>query len=290
MSAAVKHLEDYSTGTRYRATVVSSERITGEESEEVRELTLDVDRPDFPFLAGQSIGVIVPASPELGRAEHFRLYSVADLPERGEAGRPRIRICVRRCNYTDEYSGEEYRGIASNYLCDRRPGDTFSIAGPFGLPFEVPEEPDARLFLIGGGTGIAPFRALVKQIYRNVPQWKGRIWLFYGARSGLETLYTNDERDDLARYYDEGTFQAFKAVSPPPASSEPIAWDFAIQYRGEELWKMLGERNTYVYVVGLEEMLHALDEVFAELAGSEVSWQRRKAELVAEGRWVELIY
>ncbi|NIV46677.1 MAG: ferredoxin-NADP reductase, partial [Gammaproteobacteria bacterium] len=102
------------------------------------------------------------------------LYSVADLPEQGPAGEPRIKICVRRCSYIDEYSGEGYQGIASNYLCDLRAGDRLTITGPFGLAFDVPEERDANLILIGSGTGIAPFRAFVKHLYQNVPDWKGR--------------------------------------------------------------------------------------------------------------------
>ena len=46
MSEAIHHLEDYASATRWRATVVSSERITPEASPEVRELVLEVDRPD----------------------------------------------------------------------------------------------------------------------------------------------------------------------------------------------------------------------------------------------------
>ena len=30
----------------------------------------------------------------------------------------RIHLCVRRCKYIDEFSGEEFPGLASNYLCD----------------------------------------------------------------------------------------------------------------------------------------------------------------------------
>jgi ferredoxin--NADP+ reductase len=291
MSEAVTRLEDYDTETRYRATVVSSERITSADADaEVRELVLDVDRPDFSFEIGQSVGVLAPGSPELGHEYHFRLYSVADLPERGESGRPRIKICVRRCNYIDEYSGEEYKGIASHYLCDLKSGDAISIAGPFGLAFEVPEERDANLILIGSGTGIAPFRAFVKNVYRNVSDWKGRVWLFYGAKSGLEMLYMNDKKDDFTQYYDEETFEAFQALSPRPNWADPIAWDRAIAERGDELWKLLGDPKTYVYVAGLEKMRDELDAVFANLAGSEEKWTRRKAELMAGKRWVELLY
>jgi ferredoxin--NADP+ reductase len=291
MSEAIKHLTDYDTGTRFRATVVSSERITPESAEaEVRELVLEVDRAGFEFQLGQSVGVIAPGAAEFGHEHHFRLYSVADLLERSEAGRPRIKICVRRCSYVDDYSGEVYPGVASNYLCDLRPGDTLTITGPVGIPFEVPEERDANLILIGSGTGIAPFRGLVKHLYRDVSDWRGRVWLFYGARSGLEMLYMNDERDDFAQYYDHETFEAFRALSARPSWSDAIAWDDAIQERAAELWELLGRPNTYVYVAGLEKMLEELDVVFARLAGSVEKWQRRKVELMAGRRWVELVY
>ena len=110
------------------------------------------------------------------------------------------------------------------------------------------------------------------------------------ARSGLELLYMNDERDDFTQYYDEETFQAFKALSPRPAWGESIDWEGALSKRGEELWKLLEQANTYVYVAGLEKMRGELDDAFARIAGSEQKWARRRAELVAGGRWVEVLY
>ena len=112
-------LSDYDTQTRYQATVVTSERITDETSDdEVREIVLDVERGDFSYEVGQSVGVLAPGQGDLGQDYHFRLYSVADLPGRTDDGRPRITLCVRRCGSIDEYSGEFCPGIASNYLCD----------------------------------------------------------------------------------------------------------------------------------------------------------------------------
>lgn len=290
MSGSLIRLSDYEMEARHPATLVSSERITPESVVEVRELLLEVERDDFPFRVGQSIGIYAPASSAFGKQHHFRLYSVADLPVTGSSGHPRITICVRRCSYLDPFSGEEYPGVASNYLCDLQPGDRLTVGGPFGIPFEVPEEHDATLILIGTGTGIAPFRALVKHIYRDVPDWTGRVWLFYGAQSGLELLYMNDERDDFTQYYDRETFEAFKALSPRPNWSDPIAWNDAIAERGTELWKLLADAKTHVYVAGLERMRRELEGAFIAIAGSERAWTRRKAELMAGGRWVELVY
>jgi len=291
MNSAVTHLEDYDTEQRLQAIVIQSERITPETSDvEVREITLEIQQPDFELQLGQNIGVLSPGTKEFGQAHHFRLYSVADLPERGGSGYPRIKIAVRRVTYVDQYSGEEYPGVSSNYLCDLVAGDSITVAGPYGLAFEVPEEMDANLILIGTGTGIAPFRAFVKHLYNNVPDWRGTITLFHGARSGLELLYMNDERDDFSQYYDSETFQAFKALSPRPSWAAPIDWDGALAQRGEELWGLLGQPNTYVYIAGLEKMRGELDKAFSEIAGSEEKWTRRRAELTAGGRWVELLY
>ncbi len=278
-------VEEYDTNERFTAKVVSSERLTTEDSEaEVRELVLELS-DDLDLEVGKSIGVLAPGQAEFGQKEHLRLYSVASLPEEG-----RVSIAVRRCSRMDDYSGERYPGVASNYLCDAKPGDTLNLTGPFGLPFEVPSDPEADLVLIATSTGIAPFRAFVRHLYEKHSDWKGRVWLFYGGRSGLDLAYLNDERDDFAQYYDKETFAAFKALSSRPHWTGNIDWDKAVAGRGAELWSMMESPKTFVYVAGLESVSSELDVVFEGLAGSAEAWKRRKAELTAGGRWVELLY
>ena len=285
------HLEDYPTEPRFNATVLRTERITEDGADaEVRELVLEVHEHDFNFKIGQSVGVLVSGPEEFGSSVHHRLYTVADTPMPMAPGHPEITLVVRRCNYIDEYSGEEYAGVNSNYICDRRPGDQLTITGPFGIPFEVPADKSANLLLIGLGTGIAPFRALVKHIYQDVGDWEGKVRLLYGAHSGLELLYMNNKRDDFARYYDEQTFEAIKALSPRPNWADPIAWDFAIEQRAEEIWNMLSDEHTYVYIAGLKQIRDSLTELFNTMSGSANGWAKLKGELIEQGRWVELLY
>jgi ferredoxin--NADP+ reductase len=284
-------LEDYPKEPNYTATVLSTEAITEKGSDvEVRELVLAVDKPEFDFELGQSIGVLVEGPKEFGGTIHHRLYTVADLPQKDSAGQPEITIAVRRCNYIDDYSGEEYIGINSNYLCDRKAGDKITITGPFGIPFKVPDDRNANLLLIGMGTGIAPFRALVKHIYKNVGDWNGKIRLLYGARSGLELLYMNNQRDDFTNYLDEETFEAFKALSPRPNWADPIAWDLAIEDRADEILNLLSDEHTHVYVAGQKKIRDEMDALFARVCGSMAGWTKIKDELVDQGRWVELLY
>ncbi len=275
---------------RYQGRVISSERITPAESQdEVRELLLDLESPDFRAEAGQSIAVHAPMPPESEEAERVRYYSLAEVPYEND-GKTRLRVCVRRCSPVNAQTGEEKPVSVSNYLCDLTPGDTVTVSGPFGLPFRVPDNHEANLVLIGTGTGIAPFRAFVKHLYQNVPDWKGRVWLFYGAHSGLELIYMNDEKDDFAQYMDKETFEAFKALSPKPNWSDPLTWDMAFAERGSELLQMMEDPKTYVYVAGMEAMAEGLDKVLAQLAGSAENWHQIKSNLKAEGRWAELLY
>jgi len=283
------NLSDYSIQDRFNATVKKTTRFSPENTDEVRELVLEIDHPDFSYQLGQSIGVLLEGNASFGEHYHHRLYSVADIPAK-KGKKPQIKILVRRCTYVDDVNGERYPGMASNFLCDRKVGDTLTVTGPFGLPFTIPEDKTTDLLLIGLGTGIAPFRALVKHIYKNVKEWKGKIRLFYGARSGLELLYMNDKNDDMSNYYDEETFQAFKALSPRPHWADPIALDFALEQRSEEILAMLEKSTTRIYVAGYEKIEGLLEKAFSKIMGSETEWKRRKAELVAGGRWVELIY
>ena len=294
-------LQEFDTSTRFVGHVTENQRLSPQSleagsrtgagpDEEVRELVIEIEDAELNVGAGQSIGIIVPGEKAFGQAEHLRLYSVAETPERTAAGGVRLRICVRRCFYIDPYSGEQYKGVASHYLCDLVSGDQVVITGPYGDIFQIPDEPDATLILIGAGTGIAPFRAFVKQLYHHEPRFHGRVRLFHGGRTGVDLLYRNDVRDDFAQYYDLNTFEAIEALSQRPHWTDQIDWSAAIEPRGEELWKAMMEPNTYVYVAGLEPIGKQLDAVFAKICGSAEKWARRKAELVAGGRWVELLY
>ncbi|WKK80655.2 ferredoxin reductase domain-containing protein [Marivirga arenosa] len=283
------HLSDYDIRKQYYAKVLKTRRLSPPDAEEVRELTLEVQDPSFDCKIDQSFGVLVEKHDDFGNTLNHRLYSVADIPEK-DIDKTIITLLVKRCNYIDAFSGELYNGIVSNYLCDRKAGDKIIITGPYELPFEIPEDKNANLILIGMGTGIAPFRAFIKHIYHNVKDWRGRILLFYGAKTGLELLYQNEEDDDLTNYYNEDTFKAIHAYSPRPLWHDPVVIDQSIEERSEEIIEMLSHLNTYIYIAGHKKVKEGLDKAFAKVVGSEEKWKARKAELKAGKKWIELIY
>ena len=103
-------LADYDIETRYDSTLVSTERLTPPASpDEVRELRLRIAVPELELDVGNSLGVLVPGPHEFGQQWHLRLYTVADLPRR-ESDAVEVALCVKRCTYLDEYTGERHDG------------------------------------------------------------------------------------------------------------------------------------------------------------------------------------
>lgn len=271
----------------YTATLTQSRRITPPASrEEVRHLVFRTSDLSFEPALGNLVRVLAPG--QFGAASHGRLYSIMDLEKRQDG--TEFAICVRRCSYVDDFNGEEYKGVASNYLCDLRPDDAIAFAGPVGYPFVIPEDKSADILMLGMGTGIAPFRTLIRQIYEKIGGWKGQVRLFYGARSPLEMLYMNDENSDLANYFDQPTFKAFQAVSPRPALDAPVALGQALEQHAAEVWKMVQKPDTRLFLAGTANLLPTVEQAMISLAGSGQNWLRIENTLKSSGRWYEVLY
>ncbi len=279
-------LDEMDLGPHWRARLVANEPLTpAGAQDEVRELQLELDTPGFEFLIGQSVAVLIAGPLDFGQQHHVRLYSIASTPM--ELGPGRISLCVLRCSYIDPYSGERYPGTASNYLCDLAEGSELLLAGPVGLPFEVPADDTSPLIMIGLGTGFAPLRALLRHIYEERGGWSGRVLLFHGARTGLEIVY----RDLVAGLASEPEgIEAVEVVSPRPAWGEPADIASALERHRSELWGLLEGLTTHVYVAGRAAVAAELDHVLSAPAGGADAWSAHKEKMAADGRWMELLY
>ncbi|MDI6748638.1 MAG: hypothetical protein QMD73_00495 [Rhodocyclaceae bacterium] len=271
-----------------RATLVRSDRLTpAQMSEEVRHLVFHCGDADFAPRLGQCIRILAPG--QFGNVHHARLYLVADAPVERDGG-VEFALCVKRHDYIDEFNGERYPGVASNYLCDLKPGATVEFQGPVGYPFALPVDRKAGILMIGMGTGIAPFRALIRTLYELYGSWEGKVRLFYGAKTGLDMLYMNDENKDLAQYVHQPTFKAFKAVSPRPALDAPIELDRAIAQNAAEVWEMLQQPETHLYLAGVDRLWPQVEKALVAAAGSAARWQAVRDQIKASGRWYEVLY
>jgi ferredoxin--NADP+ reductase len=273
-------------GPTIPAVVKASERITPEHGEEVRHLILEVLDPDSQFVEGQSIGILPPESHACAPSHHLRRYSIANARPVPLGGGIILDILVRRCFGTDAVSGAQAPGVTSNFLCDAKPGDELTISGPYLNPFRMPLDNRANLLMIGAGTGISPFRTFVQHIYERRGDWKGQVRLYYGGPNGLDLLYINDQTADLADYYDDKTFRAFRALG----SGLPTSHSDGPAEHVRDAWGLLNEPNTHVFLSGLNSVARGFEQVMAEQAGSPESWAQLKQRLIDEGRWSELTY
>jgi ferredoxin--NADP+ reductase len=278
-------IEDLDLGKPWPAKLVANTPLTPPDArEEVRELLFEANDSECDFRAGQSVAVAVAGPPEFGQQQHVRLYTVARTP--AELGPGRFSLCVRRCSFLDPYSGERFPGVASNYLCDLKAGSELLLAGPVGLPFLIPNDTDTPLLIIGLGTGIAPFRAMLHELYKE-RDWQGRVMLLHGARTGLETIYSGDVEEISER---AAGLSTVAVVSPRPAWDDPEDLGAAIDKHRDEVWKLLNEPEVHVYMAGLTRVGEQFDAALAESASGAETWEARKEELQATGRWMSLLY
>jgi ferredoxin-NADP reductase len=148
-----------------------------DETARVRTLVLDV--PDWPgHRAGQHIDVRLTADDGY-RAE--RGYSIASAP-----GEP-VAITVERLD----------DGEVSPYLTQElRPGDAIELRGPIGGYFVWDADDDAPLLLVAGGSGIVPFRAMLRHRRRTGAEVPVR--LVYSSRTLADVIYRAELEQPVA--------------------------------------------------------------------------------------------
>ncbi|HEX6364105.1 MAG TPA: benzoyl-CoA 2,3-epoxidase subunit BoxA, partial [Albitalea sp.] len=173
------------------ATVAGNFRVTEVGRDyDTHHIVLDYGAIPFPVLEGQSIGILPPGVDASGRPHHARQYSIAS-PRNGERpGYNNVSLTIKRV--LEDHQGRPVRGVASNYMCDLKVGDTVKVIGPFGTTFLMPNHPASAIVMICTGTGSAPMRAMTewRRRLRNSGKFQGRkLMLFFGARSKDELPY-----------------------------------------------------------------------------------------------------
>jgi ferredoxin--NADP+ reductase len=268
------------------ARVVSNERLTPPGADDVRHIVLDLSGLDLPYREGQSLGILAPGLDDGGRPLKLRLYSIASTRQ-GDDGEGRtVSLCVKRVVIRD---GSDRLGPTSNFLCDAGSGDPVRVTGPVGRGFLLPEDPAAHLILVATGTGIAPFRAFLRRVYREWPEFSGSVTLIFGVRREAEILYRDEIESFRAR---PGYFLAYalsrEQVGP---GGSRLYVQHRLAERVEETWARLTRDNGYVYVCGLKGMESGVDAVFEARARAEGrSWEEFRRSLVREGRFLVETY
>jgi CDP-4-dehydro-6-deoxyglucose reductase len=129
----------------------------------------------FHFEPGQYVDVMLPG----GRR---RSFSIASPPHDSRL----LELHIRRVN-GGEFTEKLFTEDAHNTL--------LSVEGPLGR-FTYRRESGAPMLLVGGGTGLAPLKSILRHVIEN--GLDREMTLYWGVRSERD-LYAHQELEDLAR-------------------------------------------------------------------------------------------
>lgn len=276
-SAATPKLHLFDLHRPLQATIAHNQCLTPDVTgTAVHHIVLRVGQSEFPVLEGQTLGVIPPGLDPDGRPHFARAYSVASDRDGETPGACDIALTVKRVTAADSGSAP---GVASNYLCDLKAGESLRIVGPFGASFLMPEDPASRLLMICTGTGVAPMRGMIQRRLRTWQLVPGSMSLFYGGRTRAEMAYVAELEEAVTKGLD-----LHLALSREAGQPKCYVQDL-IRAQAKDMVGRLLDRNTYVYLCGLRSMEAGIESVLGEIcSASDRSWTELAAAMRAEGR------
>ena len=259
----------------------------------VQHITFDLagGDPQLKYIEGQSIGIIPEGEDANGKPHKLRLYSIASTRHGDNLEGNTVSLCVRQLEYKND-AGEQIYGVCSTYLCDIEPGTKVKITGPVGKEMLLPDDEDANIIMLATGTGIAPMRTYLRRMFEPREQeangWKfrGKAWLFMGAPKTANLLYDEDFLHYEKEYPDN--FRYTKAISREQQNTKGgrmYIQDRVLEH-AEEIFAMIEDPKTHVYMCGLRGMEPGIDEAMTAAAAAKgLDWAELRPQLKKADRW-----
>lgn len=194
----------------------------------------------FDFDSGQFVNII--AQPPSCEKPIKRPYSIDSPPyENG---------------YIDLVWKRVEGGLMTNHLMTLNVGDHLTIQGPLGR-FGLKQPMAKHLVFVATGTGIAPFRSIIKQMFKDGTDQGHDIWLLFGNRYETDVLY-DEEWKELASK--RSNFHYL------PTVSRPKEWKGETAYVQLLLSKCISKvQDTHLYICGLTDMINAVQSKALEM-------------------------
>lgn len=195
------------------------------------ELNFDLGKR-MRFAAGQFVVVICPKEGKMIR----RAYSIASSPDKEDG----VELVIKLVQ----------GGAVTHWFWSLKEGDRFKVQAPFGK-FVLREPIDFDPVFVATGTGIAPFRSMIRQMLPG--GFQRRIWLLFGSRYEDKIPYQSEWRELQNRY---PNFTYIPTISRPSPD-----WRGEAGYVQTKIEKFFREpAGKKVYICGLNEMIQAVQE------------------------------
>jgi len=106
-------------------------------------------------------------------------------------------------------------GAATALFEGLQEGDRIEASGPYGRFCLMPADANQRYLLIGTGTGVTPYRAMLPQLEQLMATRGIEVVLLFGARTPQELLYAEDFYAFAARHPGFRFMPCFSRELPP---------------------------------------------------------------------------
>jgi ferredoxin-NADP reductase len=203
---------------------------------EVRHFVFEVPEVEkFTFVPGQFVSM----NEMIGGKKITRAYSIASAPSENN----RFELCLNLV----------HEGLLSPRLFQMQPGDTIEIRPPLGM--FVLRNPAREAIFVATGTGIAPFRSILKA---HLNQTSKAFTLIFGVRHESHLMY-RAEFEELARQFPH--FRFLPTLSRPTES-----WSGRSGHVQQHLHEAIGERRDLdVFLCGLKLMVDDVRNILKEM-------------------------
>lgn len=203
----------------------------------------------FNFKAGQFLTFDLPVGEK--RLQRWRSYSIASAPDDTNV----IELCIVHYD----------QGLGSSYFFNEvRVGTELKFKAAEG-GFILPTTIDHDLVMICTGTGIAPFRSMVREIIQQHAAHK-KIHLIFGTRTREDILYL----DELQQW--EDTMPGFKfdiALSRETRSPLPANYHKGYVHPVYKTRYHVVRPDVHFYICGWTRMIdEAVENLFGEMGYS----------------------
>lgn len=227
---------------KFSARVKSIKNVT----HDIKEVVFDLQGENIDFKAGRYVQLVVPPYDKI-KSSTQRAYSMSSRP----SDKGIVELLIRLVP----------GGIATTwvhkYLKD---GDAVELIGPFG-DFEK-HETDATMVCVAGGSGMAPFKSILFDMYEN-GDIEREVWYFFGARTAKDLFYLNEMKELDSKWEN---FHFVPALSEP---EEDTGWQGETGLITDVLdryikTKMRTDKDKEGYLCGSPGMIAACNNVMTD--------------------------
>ncbi len=261
-------LYDYALGAAPDALFTLFSQVTGGEARRKARALAAGEDPDGDAAHLDVLGALHKFASARPDAEAFlealdplqpRLYSISSSPK---ADIGRVTLTVDTVRYA--INRRQRLGVASTFFAERiEAGSPLKIYVQKAHGFALPADPATPVIMCGPGTGIAPFRAFLRD--RHVAAAPGRNWLFFGHQRQASDFFYEDE---LTAMRDEAFLTHLTLAWSRDGAGKVYVQD-RMREVGPELWSWLKD-GAHFYICGdAKRMAKDVETALVDVAKAE---------------------